>query len=99
MKPNIRPMRLWKMPHVFGSGCEAHSAHDERFPSLQHVRILHQDALVFSMHPGHFPRFKDPHAPQYRPQEAMRSELPLISSDTDFPFYAQLSMLSQELTS
>ena len=47
-----------------------HSAQEEMFFSIQQERILHHEALLFFMHPEHFPFLNRVQLPQYNPQKA-----------------------------
>jgi hypothetical protein len=46
------------------SGKSPHSAQDLYFLSAQHLRTLHQPALVLAAQPGHLLRMYAPQAPQ-----------------------------------
>jgi len=54
MNPNIRAMKLLKVPHSRASRKSVQSAQDPYPRSRQQARTLHQAAFLFWLHPGHF---------------------------------------------
>ena len=83
-EPRINPMnfemKLLNFLQSRGSENSVQSAQLLYPCSMLQERTLHQDALEFSWHPGHFSLRYDLQEPQYRPQYAMR----LVSGTISF---------------